>query len=66
MGQSFQLYDGKLKKGIGSQLLMIASAGEGIPLASVIEEYNNEDDNSILWVRQWIEFHLYYFIVCYY
>lgn len=36
-------FDGKLKKGISSRSLMIASAGEGIPLASTgIEEQINE------------------------
>ena len=58
-------FDGKLKKGISSQLLMIASAGEGIPLVSGIEEHNNEENSTEVGVRIWIELHLYYFIVCY-
>ena len=34
-------FDGQLRKGISSRSLMIASAGEGIPLASGIEEHQN-------------------------
>ena len=44
---------------------MIASAREGIPLASSIEEHKNEDYSTEVEVRKWIEYHLYYFIVCY-
>ena len=58
-------FDGKLKKGISSRSLMIASAGEGIPLASSIEEHKNEDNSTEVEVRKWIEYQLYYFIVCY-